>query len=158
MTDRKFSGIISLMHNVFYASGFLYHPLTQQILLQQLNEDDATFSTFIGKNKKNETAVDTFKRIIEAQLDVSLSTDDINEVYDYHHDNLEEHYYFLYATVNDTIPTASHKGVTWVTLKQLPKLKLHALTRQDIIVGQRVINLFARQEADQEIEKLNQQT
>ena len=139
------------MHNAFYASGFLYHPPTQQILLQQPDESDLTLCTFSGKNTHKETAEDAFRRIISVKLGISIPKKAIHRVYDYFNEEIGEHYYLLYAEINK--PTLNFKlkdadTVGWFPLKQLPKLKLTEQIRQDITVGQRVINLLEREKQE----------
>lgn len=139
------------MHKVFYASGFLYHPPTQQILLHQSDKDDLTLSTFRGKNVKNESPEDVFRRVVSEMLGLDLPPKHVLTVYDYFHQGLDAHYYVLFAKVRK--PSLDYKlnGTTtigWFPLKQLPKLKLSEKVRQDIIVGQRVINYIERQKQE----------
>jgi ADP-ribose pyrophosphatase YjhB (NUDIX family) len=139
------------MHKAFYASGFLYHPPTQQILLQQPDTTDVTLHTFGGKNTDEESAEDAFRRIISDKLGIDLPKKDIHLVYDYFNEELGEHYYLFYAETQK--PTLDFKlddnaTVGWFPLKQLPRLKMTEQIRRDITVGQRVINLVEREKLD----------
>lgn len=136
------------MHKVFYASGFLYHPPTQQILLQQLDTTDLTLYTFGGENTDRESAEDAFRRIISSKLGIDLPKKAIHHIYDYFNEELGEHYYLFYAEIQK--PTMNFKlkenaTVGWFPLKQLPRLKMTEQIRRDITVGQRVINLIERE-------------
>lgn len=139
------------MHKVFYASGFLYHPPTQQILLHQSSEDGVTLSTFSGKFSGDEKADKVFKDLIAKTLGLDLTDKNIYEVYDYFHEELGAHCFVFFANVKKQTLEFKLKGVEsvgWFPLKQLPKLKLAGKARQDIIVGQRVINYIDRQKAE----------
>jgi hypothetical protein len=139
------------MHKAFYASGFLYHPPTQQILLHQSDEDGMTLSTFGDKNKSNENAIDTFKRAILKSLALDLPNKNIFEVYDYFHSGYGTHCFVFFANFRKQTLDFELNGVDtvgWFPLKQISKLKLSDKIRQDIIVGQRVISYLERQKQE----------
>ncbi len=139
------------MHKKFYASGFLYHPPTQQILLHQPSLSENTWQLFGGENAASEDAVETFMRVIVEHLNVSIPKKHIISVYDYMHPEKESTHFFHYAILEKGYEKdVNKKGekVSWFTFKQLSKLPISKLTMQDIIVGQRVINLHIR---DQEV-------
>ena len=135
------------MHKSFYASGFLYRPQSQQILLQQLNESVSQWSLFGGKSGKFSDPPSVIKYIVEDQIGIKLNVNKIKAVYDYFHEELKEDYYILYAEVGESTKKFKLKNchsVAWFTFKQLHKLPLTAQTKQDIIVGERVINAINR--------------
>lgn len=139
------------MHNEFYASGFLYHPASQQILLQQKfsNYQIAPhWSLFGGKNRAEETSNQAFLRILSEKLGLSLSHDTCFTVYDYLQKENRTPHFIFYSVVDDlydedALLTANK--TSWFTFKQITKLAMKPQTRQDITVGQRVINLAIRQ-------------
>lgn len=136
------------MHKSFYASGFLYHPPTQQILLHQSDEDNVTLSTFGDKNKSSEKASDVFRRVILKSLGLEISEKNVLEVYDYFRNDLNLHCFVFFANARKATLDFELNGVDtvgWFPLKQISKLKLEDRVRQDIIVGQRVISYLERQ-------------
>lgn len=133
------------MHKTFYASGFLYHPKTQQILLQQLSsvEHNNAWSMFIVKHNKEESLKDLFLEIINNSLNLNLKSNSIFSVYNYSHQ--DKNMFIFYAQINK-MQQFIHESKTyaWFTFKQIQKLSLSEQTKQDIIISQRVINSFIR--------------
>lgn len=135
------------MHKPFYASGFLYNSVTQQILLQQ-NSDKSSpqHLSLSGKNRQKEQPQAAFQRIVQKLLKVQLKPAQICAVYDYYHSGLKANNYVFYAEVRSksrTIPS----NFSWFTFKQISKLPLDVQTRQDLIVTERVIKAHARDQA-----------
>ncbi|MBI3559675.1 NUDIX hydrolase [Candidatus Gottesmanbacteria bacterium] len=129
------------MHTSFYASGFLYHPRTKQILLQQLQSDDNVKLVLFrgsGHNGKDPQAV--FQKTVEELLGVHCAVSSIHPVYDYIHDKLGEHFIFYMEIGGKSPKTYASKNKTgWFLLSKLSKLTMSEQTRHDIIVGERVI-------------------
>ena len=69
----------------FYASGFLYHPDSSKILLQQENSHDpkSSWSMLGSKNIGTETSEENFVRNVKAFLHLNLLTGSIYSVYNY---------------------------------------------------------------------------
>lgn len=137
------------MHKTIYASGFLYSLKTHQILLLQSKQKDTTASVWSllgGESKEGEDAQDTFQRIVHKLLKVDLKTKHIHPIYDYLHDTMNKINYVFYAEVKSPQKFNSHKESTfsWVTFSEIAKLQFAARTKQDVIVGERVINLKRR--------------
>lgn len=137
------------MHKSFYASGFLYSLKTHQILLLQSKQKDTTVSLWSmlgGESKEGENAKDTFQRIIHKKLSVDLKTKHIHPIYDYLHDAMNKINYVFYAEVKSPKKFNSHEesAFSWVTFSETVKLQFVARTKQDVIVGERVINLKRR--------------
>lgn len=129
------------VHKSFYASGFLYHSPSQQILLQQLNNDsDTKLFLFRSSSKKGADPQTVFQRCVEEALGILVDVSAIHPVYDYIHDKLGEHYIF-YAEVSDLIPVSydSKHRTEWYRLSKISKCNMSEQTRHDIIVGERVI-------------------
>ncbi|MBI4039199.1 NUDIX hydrolase [Candidatus Daviesbacteria bacterium] len=133
------------MHKSFYASGFLYSLKTHQILLLQSEQKANTASlwtTLGGESKRGEDAQATFQRIVHERLNVNLKTKHIYPIYDYFHDTLDKVNYVFYAEVKSPQVFNSFKksNFSWVAFKETIKLLFPAHTKQDVIVGERVIN------------------
>ena len=133
------------MHKSFYASGFLYSLKTHQILLlksQKKDSPDFLWSTLGGEGGDGEEAQATFQRIINKLLNLNLKPKDIYSFYDYFHDTLDEVNYVFYAEVKNPQEFSSLKKDTfsWVTFRDTLKLLFSAHSKQDIIVGERVIS------------------
>jgi ADP-ribose pyrophosphatase YjhB (NUDIX family) len=133
------------MHKTFYASGFLFHLPTQQILLQQL--PDSSWSLFGGEKEDSSDPEEAFQEIIHEHLRIKLPTDTIHLIYDYIHPSLNRKHVIFYAEIEeaqDTFKLKKDQAVGWFTFKQLYKLPLTAQTKHDITVGQRVVDALAR--------------
>ncbi|MGA2967613.1 MAG: NUDIX domain-containing protein [Candidatus Levyibacteriota bacterium] len=142
------------MHKDFYASGFLYHPKSQQILLQQpITADSETgWSLFEGKSLHKETAAETFRRIIRSQLHLELKPKHIFPIYSYFHADKGKDNFIHYAIVRklETFPKSKKTEYTWFTFKQIQKMHIPDQIKQDIIVGQRVIDSAMRKSLGQQ--------
>lgn len=137
------------MHKTFYASGFLYHLKTQQILLQQssLNANPSpTWSMFEGISLDGEDAQTAFQRIMHERVNIHLVAKCLFPVYDYFYNSLNKVHYVFYAEVQKlyTFPSLHTDVFSWFTFKQTTKLDLADQAKQDIIVSERVIKAHAR--------------
>ena len=133
------------MHNSFYASGFLYNLKTQQILLlqsEQKDDKDLKWTLLGGEGREGEQASDAFKRIVLEKLNINLKSKNIFPVYDYPQEKFNKINYVFYAEVKKTPKFGSQKNGTlsWVTFTETAKLPFYTQSKQDVIVGQRVIN------------------
>mgnify|MGYP001613962723 CR=1 FL=1 len=129
------------VHKSFYASGFLYHSPSEQILLQQLqNGTDITLVLFSGTSRKGNTPQAVFQRCVEKALGVTLDAASIHPVYDYIHHRLGEQFIF-YVEIGGSMPGAypSKNKTDWVSLSKLSKCNMSEQTRHDITIGERVI-------------------
>ena len=142
------------MHNDFYASGFLYHPKSQQILLQQANTANLEngWSLFEGEGLKNESAQETFKRVVYLHLHLELKPKNIFPIYSYFHEGKHKNNYIHYAIVRklEAFPNTKKTLFSWFTLKQIQKMHIPDQIKQDIIVGQRVIDSAMRKSLGQQ--------
>jgi hypothetical protein len=142
------------MHKDFYASGFLYHPKSQQILLQQPNTADGgtEWSLFEGEGLDRETAAETFKRIVFSHLHLELQSKNIFPIYSYLHDDKGKNNFIHYAIVKklEIFPNTKKTLFSWFTFKQIQKLHISNQIKQDIIVGQRVIDSAVRKSLGQQ--------
>lgn len=137
------------MHKPFYASGFLYHVATQQILLHQANisNNPLSFWKMFGDfSQKDEDAHSAFQRILFEQLHIKLPATHLLPVYDYDLNTRNTIHYVFYAEV----PTVSafslkDRGVcAWFTFKQTIKLTFSEQAKQDVMVSERVVKAQAR--------------
>jgi ADP-ribose pyrophosphatase YjhB (NUDIX family) len=142
------------MHKDFYASGFLYHPKTQQILLQQPITADTQdqWSLFEGESLNNEAAAQTFKRVIFFHLKLELKPKNIFLIYSYLHDDKGKNNFIHYAIVRklEKFPDTKKTLFAWFTFKQIQKMRISNQVKQDIIVGQRVIDSAVRKSLGQQ--------
>lgn len=133
------------MQTSFYASGFLYELKTHQILLlksQQKDDSDFLWSTIGGESSEGEETTVAFQRIISELLDLNIKTKDIHPVYDYFHDGQDKINFVFYAEVKNLKKFNSLKedSCSWVDFHEISKLPFTAHSKQDVIVGERVIN------------------
>lgn len=130
------------MPKAFFASGFLFHPESQQILLHQSN---SLWSLFGEINEKEEDALLTFQRIIHKALKIKLAKKCIYPVYNYFHKTHHKMHYVYYAQVEKMKNyTSQNETLSWFTFKQTLKLPFTEETKQDIVVAQRVIEADER--------------
>lgn len=127
------------MQTSFYASGFLYSIKTHQILLIQ---SEKTWSTLGGESNEGEEAQAAFQRIINKLLDLNLKAKNIYPVYDYFHDERDKFNYVFYAEVKNAreFNRLKENTFSWVAFNETSKLPFTAHSKQDVIVGERVIN------------------
>jgi hypothetical protein len=142
------------MHKDFYASGFLYHPNSQQILLQQQNSasDNPGWSLFGKKAVKDKSGEETFKQLFYEEFNIKLSKNKIKSVYYYFSKELNKDQNIYYAEVKSLHRFSKSKknGLAWFTFKQIQKLNLSDQTKHDIIVSQRVIDSSIRKSLGQQ--------
>ena len=140
---------MSIMHNDFYASGFLYHPKTQRILLQKEKKSDPNihWQTICVKAKKSETSKDAFKRLINSLFKLEVDIKNIISVYDYFHDGLKADNFISFVKVKKAEEFINKNYVyQWFDVKETLKLKVSPQTKQDIVVLLRVISSSVRKE------------
>lgn len=129
------------MHKPFYASGFLYHSPSQQILLQPLQKGDAVhLALFCDKCDHGKDPLTVFKHCVEQALGIRIPVRSIHPVYDYIHDKLGAQYIFYVETKGKEPKSYGGKyAAGWFPLLKLAKHKMSEQTRHDVIVGERVI-------------------
>lgn len=137
------------VHKSFYASGFLYHKSSQQILLYQSNQKNTTplWSMIGGEGRKKEVPEKAFQRIMQSVLKIKLPMHKIRPVYDYFHATHKKDYYVFYGELGSLKKFRARTGeFSWFTFKQTTKLPISSETKQDIIVLERVIKAKARED------------
>lgn len=135
------------MHKNFYASGFLYHPQSQQILLQQNNSIANVSSPWLlfgGHYSEKEHPEGLFKNIILNLLDIEIGV--VHPIYSYLNENNEAFQYVVYSRLNkfQNFSSKNNLNFAWFTFKEILKLKITPQTKHDIVVGQRVIEAAVR--------------
>ena len=141
------------MHKQIYASGFLYHPPTNQILLQSsiLLPQPQPWSLFEGMGTIIEPAEIIFQKALTDILNLTVNMKDIFPIYTYENDAQRKQYALSYAIVANVSPFSPHNGMTfsWFSERQICKLSMNEQTKHDIIVGQRVISATERKRLGQ---------
>jgi hypothetical protein len=133
------------MHKSSYASGFLYHSASQQILLQQTNQNHEDQLVMFGaKSHPGKDPRAVFKSCVEEALGVSLADSAIHPVYDYVHDQLGAQFiFFVEMSGPDINVDLRHHNAAWLMLSKLSKCNMSEQTRHDITIGGRVIRSLA---------------
>ena len=136
------------MPKKFYASGFLYHPDSTKILLQQENSHDpkSLWSMLGSKNVGSETSQENFVRNAKSFLHLDLLANAVFCVYDYLHLGKNYVSYTEVKKLTD-FPQIGKTIFAWFKIKEITKLSLSDQTRQDLTVGQRVIDSGVRKKA-----------
>lgn len=136
---------MGIVHKNLYASGFLYHQSSQQILLQQNNSVPLTSSSwtlFGGNFLEKEDPTELFRNIIFELLGVKIKI--VHTIYSYLNEDTNQ--YLVYSHLNKYQNFPSKNGLTfeWFTFKDVLKMKITEQTKHDIVVGQRVIDAAKR--------------
>lgn len=138
------------MKKSYYSSGFLYHPDSEQILLSRNSSSPNLIWTLFGSpSQGNETSVENFRRLLHHLLKLNFSLSSIHQVYDYYHVPTGKKHFISYAEVKEltTFPFSKNVTFAWFSAAEISKLSLSGQTKQDIVVGRRVIDSEARRNA-----------
>jgi hypothetical protein len=142
------------MHKDFYASGFLYNPLSQQILLQQQTaaDENSPWGLLESEVTNGSCGEETFRNLISKHLNIKISLRKIFYIYTRYADGADKHHSIYYAEVKRAPKSfSSNKSkFSWFTFKQIHKLTLSEQTKHDIMVGQRVIDSAIRKSLGQQ--------
>lgn len=134
------------MHKGFYASGFLYNPTSQEILLQQHTSPSVIsgWSLFENVYDEKESAENIFTKTIHHILRIQL--DCVYPVYSYTDETSGKNQDVFYAICDNATSFAQKKDhiFQWFSFKEIAKLQLPEQMRHDILVGQRVIEAAGR--------------
>lgn len=148
------SAIIEKMHKDFYASGFLYNPQSQQILLQQPITADENSQWGLLENEVvgGGFGEETFKELVLRHLNVKLSLRKIFYIYTRYASGTEKNHSIYYAEVRKlrkSLQSKKHR-FNWFTFKQIYKLNIPEQVEHDIMVGKRVIDSEVRRSLGQQ--------
>lgn len=143
------------MHKTFYASGFLFHLPSQQILLQQKQSTSPVVSPWIffgNKHAINKKPEKIFEETLSKLLKININK--LNKIYSYTKDYFQIHTLF-YATLDELEEFAPVNGYVfrWFSFKDVLKIKISEQTKHDIVIGQRVIDALER-DNDANLQKL----
>ncbi len=125
-----------------YFGGFLYHPDSQKILLQENRLEDQLSWSLLGDFEER-----GFQKVIAKVLGLKLHPQEFLPIYDYI--AKKKHYFIFYVEVKNLsdFPAKKNYSFKWFTTKEISKLPLPNLTKQDITVGRRVIDSQIRRNA-----------
>lgn len=119
----------------YYSGGFLYRPDSQQILLAQDLSDPNLTWTLLGSQKGED-----FRKVVAKLLKYKLEASDICPVYDYVAGGKKRFISYARVKKQRDFPATRNYSFGWFSIKEISKLPLSAQTKQDIIVGYRVID------------------
>jgi hypothetical protein len=122
-----------------FSHGFLYCPTSQQILLQQIIDEKESLWTLLGDQN------DIYKL-----LGLKVSPKVIFPVYDYILKGEKQFIFYAEVKKPTDFKDAKNYRFKWFTLKELTKLPISAQTKQDLIVGRRVIDSQIRRDAGEQ--------
>ena len=138
--------IIKTMHKDFYASGFLYHPLSQKILLQQQSslQGSSSWGLIEGSYIENEETGTSFKKIIQNLLDIKITI--AYPVYSYINESINKNQHVFYGVLKNlkNVSITNDPSFAWFSLKNITKMHMGEQIKHDIVVGQRVIEAADR--------------
>ncbi len=135
------------VHKTLYASGFLFHIPSQQILLQQKQSISPVTTTswvlFEKQYSKDKKPEDVFKGVLSKILNLDVNS--LNKIYSYNI-NPAKIYSLFYATIDELKEFAPSQGYIfrWFSFKEVLKIRANEQTKHDIVVGQRVIDALER--------------
>ncbi len=118
-----------------HSSGFLYHPQSQKILLQRDSSAGKSEWTLLGGTNSG-----GFTEVITELLKMKLPAGAVRPVYEYVAKGKKYTIVYAEAKILKDFPATKDFSFTWFTPKEIAKLSLSAQTKQDIIVGHRVID------------------
>lgn len=112
----------------YFSRGFLYHPDSQKILLQQKTDEKPPVWTLLKSLKKfhPKVVLPVYDYIVKGKKHL-ISYAEIKKIKDF--------------------PPTKKFSFAWFDMKQILKLGLSPQTKQDIVVGRRVIDAKVREKA-----------
>lgn len=86
-------------------------------------------------------------------LNLELKEKNIHPVYDYFHDGHRKINYVFYGEVKNSreFDSLEEGSYSWVDFREIAKLPFTPSAKQDVIVGERVINAKWREEEGQQV-------
>ena len=120
---------MTLLTNNNYYGGFIYHPKSQQILLQKDSSDQNSTWTLIDAS------------------DGKIFGQKLCPIYDYPVNGGK--HFISYAEIKKLQEFSPIKNLTfgWFPTAKISKIPLSAQTKQDIVVGKRVIDSATRKKS-----------
>lgn len=101
-----------------------------------------------GESEGEEEAQVAFQRIVNKLLKLNLKSKNIYPIYDYFSNTRNKFNFVFYAEVGSTksFNTLKKSSLSWFKFSETLKLPFTAQTKQDIVVGERVINAKWRED------------
>ena len=124
--------------------GFLYCPATAQFLLQQNTFDEKGEWVLLNGPGKS------FAKIIHKLLKIKAKAKDVFFIYDYTVRGIKNVISYALVKKPKDFPVTKTCSFVWLTQKELSKIPLSSQTKQDLIVGQRVIASEVRRDAGEQ--------
>ncbi len=95
-----------------------------------------------GECNKGEEAGAAFQRIVNELLNLNLKTKNIFPVYDYFYSKRAKNNYVFYGEVkkHQSFNCLKEGSYCWVSFNEISKLMFANSSKQDVIVGERVIS------------------
>ncbi len=142
------------MHKDFYASGFLYNPQSQQILLQQqiTADENSQWGLLEHEVTNGSSGEEVFKDLVLKHLNVKIGLKNILYVYTRFSTETNKDHSIYYAEVRKLKKQLSSKKFrfAWFTFKQICKLNISEQVEHDVMVGKRVIDSSIRRSLGQQ--------
>lgn len=91
-----------------------------------------------GESCEGEDAQATFQRIVSELLNLDIKEKNIYPIYDYFHDEKNKNNFVFYAEVKNSQDFDC--PFSWVGFNETSKLPFAPHSKQDVIVGERVIH------------------
>src|SRR5258706_10425936 len=115
---------------MFYAGGFLYNPISQEILLHKRDGNTLIspnmWAFFGGLSIDKENPIDTFKRELHEELGIILDNNSIKALTNYFNPDIDTHRYVFFAIVykKNKFQLREGEAYGWFTLKNAFTLNL----------------------------------
>ena len=141
------------VHNSHYASGFLFHSPSQQILLlQPVLDSDTPWSIIRVSHASSDDPLSVFTSHASRLLKVTQLN--VRPVYSYvdKKSQCQHSIFFADVTTRQNYPETTTFRYRWFELKDLRKLRMNDSIRHDIVVGTRVIAAGEREKEDSKSE------
>lgn len=123
----------------YWAGGFLYNPLTNQVFLHKRDANTKfnpnAWAFFGGLNEPGEAPIDTFIRELEEEIGLSVTREVVTHLYDYMNIELNTYRYVFFvktAISKDNLQLGEGSGFDWVSLQELDNYALTEKTLRDL--------------------------
>lgn len=137
------------VHNSYYASGFLFHSPSQQILLlQSVLDSDTPWSIIRVPHTSSDDPLRAFTSHTSRLLNVAQLN--VRPVYSYvdKKSQIQHSIFFADVVTCQNYPETTEYRYRWFELKDLRKLRISDSIRHDIVVGTRVIAAGEREKEE----------
>jgi hypothetical protein len=139
------------MHKISYASGFLFHPRSQQILLQQISSENEKplWSLFSKECPSEQLSEENFKDTFSKIFSLDIKKRNIHMVYSYYSEE-SGNQQILYAEIRKLQESICENSIyRWFSQRDIARLNIPKQAKHDIIIGFRVIESSTRKKLGQ---------